>query len=245
MKLSACVLIALFALATPTRSALAIEPSLLLKETHGSSRAGGPASCPLEPNLTGDCANLSYYNLCSGYIWVYSGLTLAGEAVGTAFVDSCVRPGNSIDKAITYFRATAPGYNQTVDVAIDVDTDANGCPDRVLAIDLNLDPGLRWNCSNFGNVCIPDDAAGLIVRTLHHGGTGPSWATDADPFGECDPDGSDHSYYYGINLSACVPWRFGSPTGRGDNFLYWLIVDSGCLTSTEATSWGAIKGLFR
>ena len=57
--------------------------------------------------------------------------------------------------------------------------------------------------------------------------------------------GNDHSYYYGIDRSACIPWRLFSPTGRGDNFLYWLIVDTGCPpTATEATSWGRIKGLF-
>ena len=244
MTRRATLALALLVTTVSANPAFALEATLL-KESAGLPPAGAPGPCPRLPNLTGDCGNLRYYNLCSGYIWVISGITAQGEGVGTAFADSCIRPGNVINKAITYFRSVAPNYNQTVDVVIDVDTDTDGCPDRVLASDPNLDPGLRWNCSNFGDVCIPLDAGGLIVRTIHHGGTAPSWAADADPFGQCDPDGSDHSFYYGINSTECVPFRLFSPTERGDNFLYWLIIDSGCVTATEATSWGSIKGLFR
>jgi hypothetical protein len=58
----------------------------------------------------------------------------------------------------------------------------------------------------------------------------------------CDPLGAPRSFYYGINGNACVPWV--GPTGRRDNFLTWLVVDSGT-TATEQTSWGQIKGLYR
>ena len=33
--------------------------------------------------------------------------------------------------------------------------------------------------------------------------------------------------------------------GRHDNFLFWLIVDNGCVTATKNTTWGGIKGLFQ
>lgn len=163
----------------------------------------------------------------------------------TCFNESCISEGQSLDKAITYFRNVVPGYDNTVDVVIDVDFDSDCCPDAVLTSDLALDPGLRWNCSPLNNVCIPGGVNGVIMRTVYGGAAAPNIATDGRRNDDCDPIGLEHSFYYGFNGGGCVPWIEFGPTGRADNFLYWLIVDSGCTTSTEQTSWGTIKGLFR
>lgn len=154
--------------------------------------------------------------------------------------------GNSLDKAITYWRNVVPNYNQTVDIFIDVDRNNDGCPEYILAADPNLDPGLRWNCSALENICIPSDAQAIIIRFRHHGGTGPTFSTDGPYSQTCDPLGSPepHTYYYGVNGAVCIPW-YGPTPPRNDNALWWLIVDTGCATSTEEASWGGIKGLFR
>ncbi len=203
---------------------LAIEPALL-KESQGNNDQDLLPGCPIASNLNGSCGNFRWYNICTGYIWIQRELQ-AGEAVGVRFDDSCVVGGGRVKRTITYFRNVDPGYNQTVDVHLDVDTNNDGCPDYTLASAFNMDPGLRWNCSTF-NATIPVGAQALIVRQVHDGGLSPTFATDG-PFTEsCDPTGSPHSYYYGINGSACLPWT--GPTSRNDNFLTWLIVDRPCV----------------
>ncbi len=155
----------------------------------------------------------------------------------------CVFPGNTVKRTVTYFRNVIPNYAQTVDVFLDRDNNGDGCPDGVIAQDLNLDPGLRWNCSNFG-VTIPAGVTRVIVRSTLDGEKAPSWATDG-PFTQvCDPNGNDHSYYY-PSTGACIAWRNISPTGRGDNFLTHLIIDGTPPTPTKSVSWGEIKGLYR
>jgi hypothetical protein len=211
-----------------------------MRESAGPTVAPGQQGCPLEPNLTGDCGNLRYYNLCSGYIWIYA----SGQYhVGVRFDAACISSGNSVERAITYFRNVVPGYSQTVGVFLDVDAGNDGCPDYVLDGDAALDPGLRWNCTSFSGLCVPGGVGALIVRTVQNGGTAPNFATDGPFSGECDPQGAPHSYFYGFDGSICEPWV--GPTQRADNFLYWLVIDAGCITSSEGTSWGAIKGLYR
>jgi hypothetical protein len=220
--------------------AYAIEPPILLKEGAGRDAAPDQQGCPLEPNLTGDCANLRYYNLCASYLWIYS----SGPAsVGVQYQNPCIATGGALKSAITYWRNAVPGYGNVIDVFLSADADADGCPDGDLASDLAIDPALRWNCSQF-DYCLQSGLPAVIVRSQTHGSF-PTLVTDGARSETCDPAGSDHSYYYGTGNEVCIPWRLISPTGRGDNFLYWLIVDSGCTTSTEPTSWGTIKGLFK
>ncbi len=240
--------------------AIAISAPVLVKERSGGADAGaGP--CYLAPNRNGNCANYRWYNVCSGYIWVYSMET--DEAVGVLFggpTQPCVAPGNIVKRSITYFRNVNSCYSN-VNVYLDRDNEGDGCPDGVLATNLNFDPGLRWNCSNF-NVTIPAGVSHVIVRQSRteivydccDHGCRPEpcrpcpppnenrFATDGPYSQICEPLGATRSFYYGVNTSACVPWV--GPTGRHDNFLTWLIVDSGP-TAVEKTSWGSIKGLYR
>lgn len=219
----------------------ALEAPRLMKEAAGPKAALDPG-CPLEPNLTGDCGNLRYYNVCSGYIWLYTLPDVADEGAGVKFDGPCIVPGNVIERAITYWRNVSPGYGD-IDVILDADTDDDGCPDYNLETNNRMDPGLRWNCTTYVDRYIPVDAEAIILRAEKNSGAAPSWATDG-PFSEvCDPIGTQHSYYYGLNGQACVPWI--GPTGRYDNFLWWLIVDSAPTSSIESTSWGVVKNLFR
>jgi hypothetical protein len=220
----------------------ALEP-VLLRESTNPGGIGPP--CALAASTNGTCGNYRWYNLCSGYIWVFSGWA-AGEAVGVEFgleENPCVTAPNAIRRVITYYRNVVPNYNQTVNVHLDMDVQGDGCREATLASDIALDPALRWNCSELG-VCVPADAAVLMVRQVHGGAAAPTFATDyGGPASECNPPGVARSAYYGVNSESCLQWI--GPTGRSDNFLTWLVIDTADCSYAEANSWGQVKGLFR
>ncbi len=227
----------------------ALPQGYLLKEDRGLSSAPAGPCGPVSAMRNGTCANYRWYNVCSGYIWIYP--LEHGEGVGVQFggpQQPCVAPGNKVKRAITYWRNVIPNYYATVNIYLDRDANGDGCPDGVIASNLYMDPGLRWNCSNF-NVTIPAGVSYVIVRQVESTGDEPpsgrrenSAATDGPFTSICDPVAVGRSFYYGINGSACIPWV--GPTGRSDNFLTHLIVDSGP-TSVEGASWGQVKSLYR
>jgi hypothetical protein len=215
-------LIALTCTAPLTRNAWALDAQLLRENHREGSLVGAP--CPLQGNTNGSAANLRWYNVCSGYIWIFVGLA-QGDAVGVRFggpEQPAVNATNIVKRTITYFRNVIPSYDATVDVHVDVDANSDGCPDSPYLSDLDIDPGLRWNCSEF-NAPIPVGAASLIVRTQLDSADGPSFATDGPYADACEPFGASRSFYYPANSSDCIAWD--GPTARSDNFLYWLIVD--------------------
>ncbi len=251
IRILAGSVLAVLVLAAP---ACGIELIGAIRETGGDSPAGAPTPCSLPPRpwvpgsgvLDGNCGNYRWFNVCSGYIWIFS-VGPPDDSFGTLFKSAdglaCVAPGNTVKRVVTYHRNVVPNYNQTIGLFLHSDPDEDGCPPfNTLAQNLNLDPALRWNCSNFGTV-IPAGVNALVVRFTNARGYAPTFVTDGPFTYNCDPNGNDHSFYY-PSIGGCIPWRLLSPTGRGDNFLSWLIVDSATDT-TEPTSWGKIKGLFR
>jgi len=238
---------ALLALCTAV-GAFAIEPYALRESANPPGGAPG-VSCPLSTSTNGSAANYKWYNLCAGYIWIYTAWG-AGDAVGTQFggVDQPqVNGDNDVKRTITYFRNVVPAYNQTVDVFVDVDANLDGCidnPGSPLLSDLNLDPGLRWNCSDF-NANIPCDVNGLIVRLQHDGGAAPTFATDGARQERCPYTAPQKSWYYGVNGSTCL--QLVGPDGSFDNWVLWLVLDTSepCINATESKSWGEVKGLYR
>ena len=230
-----CLLVsALVAWALP---AFAVEAVSILESDGLSAPAGANLPCSILSSLNGTCGNLRYYNICTGYIWIYNHW-VAGAGVGVRFDGPCIAPGHSLKRAITYYRNIAPGY-APVDVHVDVDRNNDGCPDYTIVSELSLDPALRWNCTALADICVPADALAIIVRQVHRGGIVPTFVTDG-PTSPCDPLGTPHSYYYD---GQC--WGlFGPPGGREENFLTWLVVDQGCATSTASSTWGSLKGLF-
>lgn len=193
-----------------------------MKEDDGPAALGGP--CALSVNTNGSAANFRWYNICSGYVWIFSDWD-AGEGVGVLFGGPQqleVNSNNDIKRVITYYRNVMTNYQQGVDIHIDYDFQGDGCPDGTIASDLALDPGLRWNCSDF-NANIPLGVNYVIVRQVHGGGAMPAFATDGRKSAICSPAGPARSFYYGVNGAACLPWD--GPTARDDNFLTWLILD--------------------
>lgn len=228
-------------------SAFAVEPYLLRESTNGDpGQAGTP--CLLTGNTNGTAGNYRWYNVCSGYIWIFSAW-VANEGVGVLYGGTgnpAVIPTNDVKRTITYFRNVVQSYSQTVDVFVDHATSA-GCITGNIASDLNLDPGLRWNCSEF-NARLCDNTSGyVVVRQQHDGGAAPTFATDGPFANACDPNPPQRSYYFGINGSACLAWP--GQTDAADNWLQWLILDVNALpcpgTAVENKSWGNIKGLYR
>lgn len=227
--------------------ALALEPTLL-RESLNNEPGGAGAPCALLVSTNGSAANLRWYNVCSGYIWIFSAFA-ANEQVGTHFDNVEVNDANDIKRTITYFRNVVPNYSQTVDIFVDIDNNKDGCLDGdpllPLLSDFNLDPGLRWNCSDFA-ADIPCLTNGLIVRISHDGGAAPTIATDGARQDRCLGPSTAHSWYYGPGASVCLGWI--GPDGSRDNFLTWLILDTEveCPPSaTESKSWGNIKGLYK
>lgn len=236
----------------------ALEPVAARAATFGSplreraepSRTSELPACYLAYSTNGTAASYRWYNVCSGYIWIYR--EMADESVGVRFGGPAqpeVSGDNAVKRAITYFRNV--GYGYTADVYVDVDVEGDGCPDYNLATELNLMPGLRWNCSEFG-VDIPCGVEYLIVRVKPDPPGSPpyagivSLATDGPFTAGCDPNSPGESFYYGVGVSACIPW-LGS-NGNPDNFLFWLILDTEEPCPPNAISsetWGKIKRLFR
>jgi hypothetical protein len=153
--------IALLLLVRP-RPAAALEPVLMKESAGGEASLGSP--CLLAGNTNGTAANYRWYNVCSGYIWIFSGWA-AGEGVGVLYGGAGNEEvyGNKVRRTITYFRNVAPNYQQTVDVFVDNAT-SSGCITSNIASDPNLDPGLRWNCSEFDDCDGPDPCYGRPVR---------------------------------------------------------------------------------
>src|SRR5262245_14004704 len=235
-------IIAALTLVSLALPALAVEATRL-KETKGTPPGGAPVPCVASANINGTCGNYRWYNFCSGYIWIFTAWA-PGDEVGTSFKASegmpCIAPNNIVKRAINYFRNTVPNYNQMVDVLLARDANSDGCPDGAdIASNLNLDPALRWNCSNFG-ATIPAGVTSVVVTQRHHGGTGPTFSTDG-AFAALCPLPVPHSYYYGIGRTQCLGWV--GPLQTYDNWPIWLVIDNG-VTSTENTTWGQIKGLY-
>ena len=242
------IVLALLLVLLAFRPAAAFEP-VLMKESVGAD-ANLDTQCLLTGNTNGTAANYRWYNLCSGYIWVY-GEWENDEGVGVLFggpEQPAVTAGNVIKRVITYYRNTVPEYCCRVEVSLERDNEADGCPDGVLAA-VTQCPQFRWNCAEFG-LAIPATTPYIIVGQTRRrapicrsGAPGFTFVTDGPFSAECDPNSPTRSFYYGINNEACIPWV--GPDGDPDNFLTWLIIDGEIPNATAGRSWGSIKGLFR
>jgi hypothetical protein len=233
-------------------SAHAVTP-FLLKEALGDSPGGAPVPCVATANINGNCANYRWYNFCSGYIWIYA-FAEPGAEIGQSFKESeglsCIHQLRFVKRTITYFRNTVPNYGQTVDIRVNRDSDADGCvedSEPIIAQHVNLDPALRWNCSNFGDE-LPAGTTALIVSAVLNGTMAPSIATDGGiapgpPHQTQCPLPVPHTFYYGVGRTACVP--FVGPLGNFDNWPVWLVMDVPIIDAIETTTWGRIKGLYQ
>ncbi len=224
---SAFVLAALLAFAT---SGLALEKSAsqFSGDTLGDWNAGGSS------------VSVSYYNICTGWIWVYSSLPGELEA-GTVF-DNC---GNGVvQSTYMYFRTAAPAnYGFTGTAAIET-VDAQDCPTGALMSQPHL-PAAGWNFFAWG-VAAPARFAAVYTLADEQGLGNPTGLVSDGPnaCGVCFPTTrTTNSYTWGLTSSPACP---GSAMADNNCFVEWLgSATLTCPVSVEDESWGSIKTLYR
>lgn len=195
---------------------------------------------------TSSCSVL-YYNLCTGYVWVWSGWAKNSQ-FGTVF-DTCCDPAtdesNLTQSVLRYRTGADPGYGFTGTVAVHA-VDANLCPvDPPLASQPIL-PFAGFNVSLWG---IPVPAQFAVVHTVADDNDFVSpIAVDTDgPFacGNCYlTTRTTNSYTWGTTDSPLCP---GWPWFDGAcEVELRSIAQLVCNTvSVEDESWGSIKNLYR
>ena len=225
-----------FLLMTPT-TPLALEKTL----AHGVEARGdwnaGTSSC-----------SVGYYNICTGYIWVWSGWA-ANSVLGTAY-DTCCSPAIIPRVTATYFyyRTGAPAsYGFTATAAIMV-VDGNDCPTGVLESQAIL-PASGWNFLLWGTVAVPTRFAQVHTIADANGyGTPVTVASDGagGACGVCFPTTrTTNSYTWGTTGSPLCP---GSAMNDGACNVEWLtsaILYCGPCCSVQDGSWSSIKNLYR
>ena len=221
------------------------KPSQAIQDTeltpHGS-QGGGAGSC-----------SLIYYDICSGWIWIYSGWG-AGDQIGVAFDlpagcgklagEHCCNTG-----LWWYWRYTAPGYGFSVSYGL-YNTDATLCLAGQTGGFAGLDPTERWNFTA-GLGCVTSDVA--TITATWDKGTLPYAATDNNvsnsvggPACAGVPINPPTSFAYYIAAGPttyCPPAYFADALGPIE-----FLMDAGFVcggTATEEASWGEIKSLFQ
>lgn len=205
-----------------------------------------------QSTLTGACT-VVYYNLCSGWLWLWSGFRESDE-IGVIFdlPNSCGKePGEVCTNTDIwwYWRYTQPGrYGFYISYSM-YEVDENGCKVGLPIGTLNgIDPHERWNHMTGLGSATADRVA--IVATWDSG-TLPYAATDnnasnANAAGCGGLIGTGNSVQFvdgGGATVYCPPARFTDGLGYID--LVMLARFTCETTDTETMSWGEIKSLFQ
>ena len=204
-----------------------------------------------EGGATGYCS-ISYYNLCSGWLWIFSGWAY-GDMAGVVFDlpgDCGKLPGESCTNTHFwwYWRYTLPtrGYAVSYDL-YEVDTEM--CLTTSVGSIAYHAPIERWNYYD-GLGTVTGDKAAIVATWI--GGTLPYLPTEHNTENAAAPIACPgfvpdigRSYRWGNEYTSvyCPPYHIAH-----DNYVD-IIMDAGfdceTPTSTEETSWGGIKDLFR
>ena len=198
----------------------------------------------------GATCSVAYYNICTGWVWVWSGWS-AGDVVGTQF-DTCSGGPCTLDSGFMLFTTGAPsGYGFTGTAAVTA-ADANGCPTGAPLASQALLPASGWNLLTWG-VPVPSSYVISVEFAASQGLPNPAAVATEHPAagptgpvacGTCYPTNrTNHSFYYGTASSPLCP---GSALNDGVCDAQWLF-DSQltCIVSVEDSSWGTVKNLYR
>jgi hypothetical protein len=209
-------------------------------------------------NRASTSCQVAYYNLCNGWIWVWSGWD-AGDTFGVWFSGCC--PGGfgtrSLLDTFLFFQQEAPsgyGFTGTLDVW---NADGQGCPVAPPLRSTPFLPTSNWNQVSFAGSPV-DVSAGDFVITVTTGnytiGNPSGIASDHPAAGSTGPAAcglcypttrATRSFYYG---SSSGPFLCpGSPLF--DNVcnaeLLWDVDIRCSTTAVDGRSWGQIKKLYR
>jgi hypothetical protein len=210
---------------------------------------------PIENWNAGATCRISYYNICTGWIWCWGGY--GGSFRLGMVVDSCCGPGATASLLQSTFficESSAPcyyGFWGTVGIH---SVDGNDCP---VGPPVAIQPycpnyaEVPFSVLSWGGIAVPSRFAIIVTfegnfwNPLEFATDHPAaGATGPQACGVCYPENRMvHSYLYGTPASPICP---GSTFNDGvcDAELFWD-VDLACAVSVEETSWGKIKGLYR
>lgn len=235
------LLVASLSLLTLTPTASALQPVRL---PDGDS-----------PWSTGTTCELTYYNVCTGWVWIWQ--EPPGPAtrwsefdrVGVVATACCENPRLT---ATWLFAAQGayPGYGY-LDLSIR-GTDASGCPSGAPLASQFLVPVTGWNFSAWDLDVPPEFVLVGEVRTDYGHVEGCSMTTDhpaaqgGEPpaCGSCYPGAREtRSWYWGTAATPICP---GLPLFDGTcnaELMITLMLD--CTVSIQPQSWTSIKALYR
>ncbi len=222
-------------------------PGLALEKT----AAVAPVDLADRDWAAGTTCSISYYNICTGWIWLWSGWS-AGDVVGMV-LEPCCPPDNDtflVGTDMYAWSSTPSGYGFTGTVGI---WDApGGCPTALLAAQPLL-PVSGLNTLFWG---VP--VTGTHVLAYEHGISAfpdPTiWVSDHPAAGPTGPAACGfcypttrvaHSFYFGTVASPLCP---GSTLNDGvcDSEWYGWFAAYACEpVSVDPSSWGSIKNLYR
>jgi hypothetical protein len=200
----------------------------------------------------GTTCSVSYYNTCTGWIWIWSGWS-ATDVVGQVF-EPCCKGGTMLAATTVYAWTGAPagtvyGFTGTITVSA---ADGSGCPNGVLAQQVFLPSSgannQLWNLPVAGSVVLTIDHPspnGFPIPTAwvsDHPAAGP---TGPAACGFCFPSTRPiHSYYYGNATTALCP---GSSLDDGVCNAEWALWAASflCTVNVEPETWAGVKNLYR
>lgn len=197
---------------------------------------------------------ISYYNICTGWVWVWAGFA-PGDRVGTTATSCCgVNESAQISRVDVFWATGAPasyGFTGTLDFSA---VDGNGCPTGSPIASQPMLPTSIWTTADFSSapVTVPTD---FVVTYAFGAGAGDPSAIASDhpaagptgpqACGSCFPlTRTNRSFLYGTTASPICP---GSSFNDGICDAQLIIeVFADCVaTSVDNSSWGQIKNLYR
>jgi len=200
----------------------------------------------------GSTCSIVYWNRCT--LWGFSWSGFGEKAVIGVCADNCCTPEQGVvTETRHWFFTNAPaGYGFTGTVALST-VDANCCPNGTLASQPFLPAGfpgiVAWAQvvpAKFAVVMTLEDGTGGLANpagvATDHPSAGP---TGPQACGFCYPlNRVNHSFGWGTTTTPACP---GSTFNDGvcDAQLRWSIFMACHPVSVEASSWGAVKNLYR
>lgn len=206
----------------------------------------------------GATCRVSYYNVCTGWVWCWSGF--GDDFRFGVVVDQCCEGGAaSILLQSSLFLCIGappvyPGFGYTGTIAVH-SVDANDCPTGApIAIQPYLPAYVTFPFSvvNWGGITVPNRFA-LVVTTEENGlPSSAEFGSDHPAAGPTGPP-SCGACYPANRVSRSYQWgTVSSPLCPGEKFNDGVCdaelisnLDFSCAVSVEETSWGSVKGLYR
>ncbi|MEZ5066458.1 MAG: hypothetical protein R3B81_17150 [bacterium] len=196
----------------------------------------------------GATCSISYYNICTGWIWVWQPSN--DDRFGVVF-DRCAEHCE-VSTSWVLFTTGAPsgrGYTGTTELFA---VDDVGCPVGTPLASQSFLPGSGWNMLTWG-VDVPDRFLFSVTIAPFHGLPTPvRFSTDRPSGGPTGPvacgncfpaDRVTRSFLYGdVDSPLCPGERFSDPVCDAELL---MDVQLSCTDATRDDTWGRVKDLFR